>query len=189
VKPAWAGRGLGAAPGDQDVRCPVHPPRSRVEPLGDLPARVGNSVSEEPLEVTRRQAAFLSASGAAAFGLPVQVIACQSAFQQFLSPGLGGRINLGATEALGGLLLGEFLGDDRFQDLPQVRADGLPEDVEDLVAEGHAHVLHLLQQDAEDVALAGVGGDQIEDVHVIGLADPVDAAHTLLQPVGFHGMS
>ena len=59
-----------------------------------------------------------------------------------------------------------------------------PDDVEDLVAEGDAHVLHLLQQHVQDVALAGVGGDQVEDVHVIGLADPVDAAHPLLQPVG-----
>ena len=30
-------------------------------------------------------------------------------------------------------------------------------------------------------------GDEVEDVDVLGLADPVDAAHPLLQPVGVPG--
>ena len=33
------------------------------------------------------------------------------------------------------------------------------------------------------MALARVGGDQVEDVDVAGLPDPVDAAHALLEPV------
>jgi hypothetical protein len=74
--------------------------------------------------------------GPVAFGLPVQVVAGQRAFQQRFGTGLGGWVDVGAAEALGGLLLGQFLGDDRFQHVAEVGPDRLADDVENLVAEG-----------------------------------------------------
>ena len=60
----------------------------------------------------------------------------------------------------------------------------LPEDVEDLAAVGLAHLLDLLQQAREDLALAGVGGDEVPEAADLLLADAVDAAEALLDAVG-----
>ena len=63
----------------------------------------------------------------------------------------------------------------------------LPEHVEHLAAERLPGLLQLLQQPAVDVALAGLAGDQVPQVADLGLADPVDAAEALLQPVRVPG--
>ena len=59
----------------------------------------------------------------------------------------------------------------------------LAEDVEHLAAVGLALLLDLLQQPGEDLALAGVGGDEVPQVADLLLADAVDAAEALLDPV------
>ena len=64
----------------------------------------------------------------------------------------------------------------------------LADDVEDgIVVEGVADLLELFQQRLEDAALDRVGGDEIEDEAVLGLAVAVDAAHPLLQTVRIPG--
>ena len=63
----------------------------------------------------------------------------------------------------------------------------LAEHVEDLAAERLARLLQLLQQRAIDVALAGLVGDQVPEVADLGLADAVDAAEALLEPVRVPG--
>ena len=63
----------------------------------------------------------------------------------------------------------------------------LAEHVEDLAAERLARLLQLLEQAGVDLALAGVGGDQVPEVADLGLADAVDAAEALLDPVGVPG--
>ena len=62
--------------------------------------------------------------------------------------------------------------------------EGLAEDVEDLAAVGAALLLDLLQQPLRRPALAGVGGDEVPQAADLGLADAVDAAEPLLDPVG-----
>ena len=61
-------------------------------------------------------------------------------------------------------------------------ADG----VEDLLgAEAVADRLQLVEQRLDDQALAGLGGDQVDDLHrVVLLAVAVDAAHALFQASG-----
>ena len=60
--------------------------------------------------------------------------------------------------------------------------------VEDgVVVQGVADLLELLQQPAQDVALDGVGGHEVEDEAVVFLAVAVDAAHALLKAVGVPG--
>jgi hypothetical protein len=60
----------------------------------------------------------------------------------------------------------------------------LAEDVEDLPAEGVAGGFELLEQAVVDVAFAGLVGDEVPEVADLGLADAVDAAEALLEPVG-----
>ena len=113
--------------------------------LSDLPAGVGDGVDEEPLEVAGRKAPLLGARGAVPFGSP--------------SPGGGGRARSPAvpppgpwwpgrpprrrrSAAASSLVISPAM--TCFEDLAQVGADGLADDVEDLVAERDAHVLHLL---------------------------------------------
>ena len=63
----------------------------------------------------------------------------------------------------------------------------LAEHVEDLAAERLAGLFELLQQRAIDVALAGLLGHQVPQVADLGLADAVDAAEALLEPVRVPG--
>jgi hypothetical protein len=60
----------------------------------------------------------------------------------------------------------------------------LAEHVEDLAAQRLARLFELFQQLAVDVALAGLVGHQVPQVADLGLADAVDAAEALLEPVG-----
>ena len=75
---------------------------------------------------------------------------------------------------------------DRLQQQVAQRGLGerLAEDVEDLAAVGLALLVDLLQQAGEDLALAGVGGDEVPEPADLLLADAVDAAEALLDAVG-----
>ena len=64
-----------------------------------------------------------------------------------------------------------------------VSLNAVAEDVEDLAAVGLALLLDLLQQPREDLALAGVVGDEVPQAADLLLADAVDAAEALLDPV------
>ena len=102
----------------------------------------------------------------------------------------------------------EALADGRVDDLVEPRADlglvavadglheqlaqrllgeGVTEDVEDLALVGRALLLDLLEQALEDLALAGVRGDEVPQVADLGLADAVDATEALLDAVGVPG--
>jgi hypothetical protein len=59
----------------------------------------------------------------------------------------------------------------------------LAEHIENLSAERLSGFFEFLQQTAIDVALAGLLGHQVPQVADLGLADAVDAAEALLQPV------
>jgi hypothetical protein len=67
--------------------------------------------------------------------------------------------------------------------LPSLELE-LAEHVEDLPAQGLACLFELFQQLAVDVAFAGVVRHQVPQVADLGLADAVDAAEALFQPVG-----
>ena len=67
------------------------------------------------------------------------------------------------------------------------REGQLAEHVEHLAAQRLARLFELVQQRAVDIALAGVVGDQIPQVADFGLADAMDAAKTLFEPVGVPG--
>ena len=70
------------------------------------------------------------------------------------------------------------------EQVPQRLAlEGLAEHVEDLALVGLALLLDLAEQLGEDHALAGIAGDQVPQVADLGLADAVDAAEALLDPV------
>ena len=69
------------------------------------------------------------------------------------------------------------------QVLERLALERLAEHVEDLALVGLALLLDLVEQLGEDHALAGVVGDQVPQVADLGLADPVDAAEPLLDPV------
>ena len=58
------------------------------------------------------------------------------------------------------------------------------EHVEDLAAVGLALLLDLVQQPGEDLAFAGVAGDEVPQPADLFLADAVDAAEALLDAVG-----
>ena len=62
-------------------------------------------------------------------------------------------------------------------------AERLAEHVEDLAAVGLALLLDLGQQPGEDLALAGVVGDEVPQPADLLLADAVDAAEALLDAV------
>ena len=95
------------------------------------------------------------------------------------------RVDLVAADGGRGVLLRDFAGEHLLQKILQpVASERLADDVEHLVPELAAHVLDLAQQCRQDVALPGVRGDEVEDVDVARLADPVDATHALLEPVG-----
>ena len=63
----------------------------------------------------------------------------------------------------------------------------LAEHVVDLAAERRARLFQLLQKPAIDLAFARVGGAQVPEVADLGLADAVDAAEPLLDPVRVPG--
>ena len=63
----------------------------------------------------------------------------------------------------------------------------LAEHVEDLAAQRLARLLKLLKQRAVNVAFSGLLGHQVPEVADLGLADAVDAAETLLDPVWVPG--
>ena len=85
-----------------------------------------------------------------------------------------------------GLHVGPLAVLDRLQEQVAQRRLGerLAEDVEDLAAVGLALLLELLQQPGEDLAFAGVGGDEVPEPADLLLADAVDAAEALLDAVG-----
>ena len=85
------------------------------------------------------------------------------------------RLHVGALAVLDGL---------EQQVAQRGLGEGLAEDVEDLAAVGLAHLVELLQQAGEDLALAGVGGDEVPQAADLLLADAVDAAEALLDAVG-----
>src|SRR5581483_10792514 len=58
----------------------------------------------------------------------------------------------------------------------------LADDVVDATAEVLAHLFELLQQPEQEAALDRVLGAEVEDPDLRLLADPVDAAHALLEP-------
>ena len=68
-----------------------------------------------------------------------------------------------------------------------VALEDLAEDVEDSAAEGFALDFELLEQAAEDVAFAGLLGDEVPEVADLRLADAVDAPEALLDAVGVPG--
>jgi hypothetical protein len=72
--------------------------------------------------------------------------------------------------------------DQQFAQRPALELE-LAEHVEDLAAERLARLFQLFQQLAVDVALAGLVGDQVPQVADLGLADAVDAAEALFEPV------
>jgi hypothetical protein len=73
----------------------------------------------------------------------------------------------------------------RVMTLPSAPRKGeLAEHVEHLPAQRLARLFELFQQLAVDVAFAGVVGNQVPQVADFGLADTVDAAKALFQPVG-----
>ena len=61
------------------------------------------------------------------------------------------------------------------------------QDVEDLSAQGFSGFLQFLQQPVIYVSLAGFVGHEIPQVTGAGLADTVDPAEPLLDPVGVPG--
>ena len=61
------------------------------------------------------------------------------------------------------------------------------EDIEDLSPQGFAYQLELFQQPAVDIALAGLGGDQVPQMADLRLPDTVNAPKALLQAVGVPG--
>ena len=92
------------------------------------------------------------------------------------------------AEQLGLLLRPVAVADRVDQEVAQgVALEQLAQHVVDLAAEGGAGLLELLQQAAEDLVLAGAGGAQVPQMADLGLADAVDAAEALLQPVRVPG--
>ena len=74
--------------------------------------------------------------------------------------------------------------------LDLVRGQDFAYDVEHrVVIEGVTNLLEFFHQLLEHAAFNGVLREEIEDQAVLGLAVAMDAAHALLQPVRFHGMS
>ena len=63
----------------------------------------------------------------------------------------------------------------------------LAEHVEDLPAQRLPRLLQLFEQPPVDVSLAGLLRHEVPEMADLGLADPVDAAEPLLQPVGVPG--
>ena len=88
-----------------------------------------------------------------------------------------------------GLRLGLVAVADRLdqQVAQRVALEQLAEHVVDLAAERRARLFQLLEQAAVDLALARVGGAEVPQVADLGLADAVDAAEALLQPVRVPG--
>jgi hypothetical protein len=68
-----------------------------------------------------------------------------------------------------------------------VVAEELAEDVEDACAKGLALLFELLQQPLPDLAFPRFLGHEVPEVAHLGLADAVDTAEALLQPVGVPG--
>ena len=65
-----------------------------------------------------------------------------------------------------------------------LRGEQVADDVVDaVVAEVVAHRLELLEHAGQHFALARVLRDEVEDAHVVLLAEAVDAAHALLEAV------
>ena len=64
-----------------------------------------------------------------------------------------------------------------------VSLNAVAEHVEDLAAVGLALLFDLQQQPREDLALAGVVGDEVPQAADLALADAVDSAEALLDPV------
>ena len=75
------------------------------------------------------------------------------------------------------------------QQFIQARArQHLADDVKDAIgAECLTHLVEFLEKAVEDLALAGIAGDEIPDVHLVVLPVAVDASHPLLQAVGIPG--
>ena len=63
----------------------------------------------------------------------------------------------------------------------------IAQDIEDLAVERLALRLQFAQQPFVDVAFARLAGDQVPQVADLRLADAVNTAETLLQPVGIPG--
>ena len=63
----------------------------------------------------------------------------------------------------------------------------LAQHVVHLAAQRRPRLFQLFQQAAVDLALAGVGGAEVPEVADLGLADAMDAAEALLQPVRVPG--
>ena len=66
-------------------------------------------------------------------------------------------------------------------------SEHLSQDVEYLAPEGLTGNLQLLQQAAVDLALAGVVGDEVPHMTLLGLTDPVDTSEALLKAVRVPG--
>jgi hypothetical protein len=60
----------------------------------------------------------------------------------------------------------------------------LTEDVEDLPLQRAARLLQLVEERLIDLALARLGGDEVPQVTDLWLADAMDAAEALLEPIG-----
>src|SRR5690606_8808620 len=97
--------------------------------------------------------------------------------------GLDGAVEPGAD-------LGEFAVADRLDQEVAERLPlelQLPEDIEDLPAEGAPGLLELLEEPEVDITLPRLLGDEVPEVADLRLADTVDAAEALLQPVRVPG--
>lgn len=80
---------------------------------------------------------------------------------------------------------GEFAVPDRIQkQFPQRSLrESFPKDVEDLAAIGFSLFLDFGEQPYEDVTFAGIAGDDVPETADFLLADTVDTAEALLDPV------
>ena len=105
---------------------------------------------------------------------PLELVAVDHAFHRPVEP----RLHLGIVAVADGVH--EHLAQGLLVEEP-------PEHVVDLAAQRLALDLELLQEPHIHVALAGVLGDEVPQVADLALADAVDAAEALLEPVGVPG--
>ncbi len=94
------------------------------------------------------------------------------------------RIVLLRSDRLRRLFLAHLAGENALEQLAQVVLGVHPADhIEDSIAERLLDPLELVEQRFQHVSLARLAGDQVEDVHLSLLADAVNPAHALFEPM------
>ena len=155
--------------------------------FGDAPAEHREGFAEERADEMRLQAAGLRALHLLAdFATALRV----HAFRRELALGdqLLDRVDIDRAIDLAeqlGLLLRPIAVADRIdQQIAQgVALEQFAEHVVDLAAKRRARLFQLFEQAAIDLAFARVGRAQVPEVTDLGLADAVDAAEALFEPV------